>query len=146
MVGSVETPLQLRRARVPRCNGPADSSAGVLAQPFSVARGAVAVTDMHGGSITRDLLLWAARRTIAQHADPVDGLYMDPCYPRCRWCASDGCRMLAWAEGVLRSEHVAAATPGPASDRHRPALLARSCVGRSQGAGCPGPVDRLSPC
>jgi hypothetical protein len=50
---------------------------------------------------SRETLLWAAQRTIAQHATP-DEVFDFPDSPRCTWCLQDDrCRQLVWAEVIL---------------------------------------------
>lgn len=102
------------------------------------------MTGSDDGPVTRDLLIWAARRTVRQHVEPVHDTYQDPTRPRCPHCAPDGsCGMRVWGETLLRTEGVPldpfapppaptaepSQKPAPRAERRRPVLLARPYVG-----------------
>ncbi|MBO0868489.1 MAG: hypothetical protein J2P15_07980 [Micromonosporaceae bacterium] len=50
---------------------------------------------------------WAARQILRQHVEPPDP---DRATGSCAQCTDDGCRMLEWAEAVLHSTLVPAAS------------------------------------
>lgn len=79
---------------------------------------------MDDGPASVEVLIWAARRTVRQHTEPVDDLYVNLDAPRCPQCTTGGrCGMLTWALTVLEVEGVPLEPFAPArepTDAQRP--------------------------